>query len=238
MSALKEQLGDWFPLYERVVKANPQSFQDLTTMLKAARTSKTVYPDSREVFRAFELCQLKDVGLVIIGQDPYHNGAATGLAFGVKSGFTINPSLRVIYKEICNTYGVEALPDFDYSLESWAKQGVLLMNTTLTVVKGHPNTHEKAWKWFTSGMIAELCYEKDNIVFLLWGKYAQDRFSNIIASHNMLFNKTHVAIKSAHPAAEVYGNMKAGFLGSNCFEKANMQLAEPIDWAQQLTLTK
>jgi len=147
-------------------------YEVLKSTLKAERTSRIVYPSSPEVLRAFELTQLKDLKAVIIGQDPYHNGAATGLAFGVREGFKINPSLRVIYKELCLEHGEEELPNFDFSLESWAKQGVLLLNTPLTVVKGHPNS----------------------------------------------------------PAAEVYGSMKAGFVGSNCFMKANDYLSQPINW--------
>jgi uracil-DNA glycosylase len=230
MSKLIEQLGDWAPIYHKVIDDMGDGYKLLTSTLKAQRASRIVFPNSPEVLRAFELTQLKDLKAVIIGQDPYHNGAATGLAFGVREGFKINPSLRVIYKELCMEYGEEDLPDFNFSLESWAKQGVLLLNTTLTVVKGHPNSHENLWKGFVDGMIKEMLEEKDNVVFLLWGKYAQNRFEHLIKNSNMNSGKSHVIITAPHPAAEVYGSMKAGFIGSNCFMKANDNLSSPIDW--------
>ncbi len=99
MSKLIEQLGDWYPIFEKVTTDMGPSYQLLLSTLKAERASKTVYPSSSEVLRAFEVTQLKDLKAVIIGQDPYHNGAATGLAFSVRNGFKINPSLRVIYKK-------------------------------------------------------------------------------------------------------------------------------------------
>ncbi len=230
MSKLIEQLGDWYPIFEKVTTDMGPSYQLLLSTLKAERASKTVYPSSSEVLRAFEVTQLKDLKAVIIGQDPYHNGAATGLAFSVRNGFKINPSLRVIYKELCLEHGEEELPNFDFSLENWAKQGVLLLNTTLTVVKGHPNSHEGLWKGFVDGMMDKMISEKDNVVFLLWGKYAQNRFKSMIESANMQQGKSHVIITAPHPAAEVYGSMKAGFVGSNCFMKANDNLSNPIDW--------
>jgi len=232
MSKLIEQLGDWSSLFHEVIDEMGDSYTLLTSTLKAQRTLRTVYPSSPEVLRAFEMTQLKDLKAVIIGQDPYHNGAATGLAFGVKPGFKINPSLKVIYKELCLEYGEEEIPDFDYSLEHWAKQGVLLLNTTLTVVKGHPNSHENLWKGFVDGMIKRMTRQQDNVVFLLWGKYAQNRFKPIIDNANLLDAKSHVIITAPHPAAEVYGSMKAGFIGSNCFMKANDNLSTPIDWVK------
>lgn len=230
MSKVLEQLGDWGPVYTKVTEDLGLEYEVLKSSLKAERTSRIVYPNSPEVLRAFELTQLKDLKAVIIGQDPYHNGAATGLAFGVRSGFKTNPSLRVIYKELCLEHGEEELPNFDFSLESWAKQGVLLLNTTLTVVKGHPNSHESLWKGFVDGMMREMIKIQDNVVFLLWGKYAQNRFESLIKGTNMYDDKSHIIITAPHPAAEVYGSMKAGFIGSNCFMKANDNLSTPIDW--------
>lgn len=229
MSKLNEQLGDWYLIFEKVTKDMGASYQLLLSTLKAERASKTVYPSSSEVLRAFEVTQLKDLKAVIIGQDPYHNGAATGLAFSVRNGFKINPSLRVIYKELCMEHEEEELEGFDYTLESWAKQGVLLLNTTLTVVKGHPNSHESLWRGFVDGMVREMLKEKDNVVFLLWGKYSQSRFDAMIKESNME-GKSHVVIAAPHPAAEVYGSMKAGFLGSYCFTKVNNYLPDTIKW--------
>ena len=231
MSKVLEQLGDWAPVFEKVIDEMGDSYKLLTSTLKAERASRIVYPDSPEVLRAFQLTQLKDLKAVIIGQDPYHNGAATGLAFGVRKGFTINPSLRVIYKELCMEHEVDEIPDFDFSLESWAKQGVLLLNTTLTVVKGHPNSHENLWKGFVDGMVNQAVrFQKDNLVFLLWGKYAQTRFKTMVEVANNYDGTSHSIITCPHPAAEVYGSMKAGFIGSNCFLKANEKLDYPIDW--------
>jgi len=231
MSKVHEQLGDWLPIFNKVVDEMGDSYKLLTSTLKAERASKIVYPSSLEVLRAFELTQLKDLKVVIIGQDPYHNGAATGLAFGVRKGYSINPSLRVIYKELCMENEVDEIPDFDFSLESWAKQGVLLLNTTLTVIKGHPNSHENLWKGFVDGMINTVVHDyKDNLVFLLWGKYAQTRFKGMIEHANNTKGTMHVIITSPHPAAEVYGSMKAGFIKGNCFIKANNILNSPIDW--------
>jgi len=231
MSKVLEQLGDWAPVYTQVTEELGLEYEVLKSTLKAERTSRIVYPSSPEVLRAFELTQLKDLKAVIIGQDPYHNGAATGLAFGVREGFKINPSLRVIYKELCLEHGEEELPNFDFSLESWAKQGVLLLNTTLTVVKGHPNSHENLWKGFVDAMMRNMIrFHKDDVVFLLWGKYAQNRFKAMIEASNNYDGKSHVIITTAHPAAEVYGSMKAGFVGSNCFMKANDNLSTPINW--------
>lgn len=230
MSKVLEQLGDWAPVYTQATEELGLEYEVLKSTLKAERASRIVYPSSPEVLRAFEMTQLKDLKAVIIGQDPYHNGAATGLAFGVRPGFKINPSLRVIYKELCLEYGEEELPNFDFSLEHWAKQGVLLLNTTLTVVKGHPNSHESLWRGFVDKMVTKMVREKDNVVFLLWGKYAQNRFEALVKGTNMYDGKSHVVITAPHPAAEVYGSMKAGFVGSNCFMKANDNLSTPIDW--------
>jgi uracil-DNA glycosylase len=127
-------------------------------------------------------------------------------------------------------HGEEELPNFDFSLEHWAKQGVLLLNTTLTVVKGHPNSHESLWRGFVDKMVTKMVLEKDNVVFLLWGKYAQNRFKALVEGTNMYHGKSHIVITAPHPAAEVYGSMKAGFVGSNCFMKANDNLSSPIDW--------
>lgn len=232
MTQIEATLGDWYPLYEQTIETYSEDFNKLKHTLKIHRQAHTVYPEPVDVFNAFSKCQFKDTKVVIIGQDPYHNGAATGLAFGVKPGFTINPSLRIIYKEVCRSHDLEEIPNFDFTLNSWATQGVLLLNTSLTVIKGHPNTHEPYWRFFTKSMIELLVKEKDGVVFLLWGKFAQQAFEPIILKAREL-NKDHKIIKAAHPAAEVYGSMKAGFLESNCFIKCNNfldQFTTPINF--------
>lgn len=232
MSKMLEQFGDWVSIRQTVVDSNPQEYKQLTDFVKTQRSEATVYPASPEVYRAFELCQLKDLRVVIIGQDPYHNGAATGLAFGVKSGSKINPSLRVIREEIYNSHGMDSKDksiEFDYTLEHLAKQGVLLLNTTLTVTKGKPNSHEQYWGWFTKGMVKEICKQLDGVIFLLWGKFAQQAFGDIIKEANMMHDKQHIMFKASHPAAEVYGG-NAKFIGCNHFIKVNEIVATPIDW--------
>jgi uracil-DNA glycosylase len=234
MNQLESIFGDWFPLYEQTTRECSEDFAKLKHVLKIHRQAHKVYPEPADVFNAFSKCQLKDTKVVIIGQDPYHNGAATGLAFGVKPGFPVNPSLRIIYKEVCQSHDLEEIPDFDFTLDSWAKQGVLLLNTSLTVIKGHPNTHEPYWNFFTRYMIELLACDsnKDGLVFMLWGSYAQKHFEPL-AKGALICGKDHKIIKAAHPAAEVYGNMKAGFLGSNCFIKCNNfldQFTTPINF--------
>lgn len=239
MSELIKTLGDWYPFYEKTIQKFPKDFDLLKRTLSAARTSRTVYPDGPEVFKAFELCQYADLKVVIIGQDPYHNGAATGLAFGVKEGFNINPSLRVIHNEVIQSHDLQddfnnpEPVEFDYTLTSWAKQGVLLLNNTLTVVKGHPNSHEPYWRFFTRDIVKQIAETKESVVFMLWGKFAVETFEPIVKEAIEVHNKYHKIIKAAHPAAEVYGSMKAGFTGSNCFIKCNQFLdnfTTPITW--------
>jgi uracil-DNA glycosylase len=233
--ALIDQLGDWAPVYAKVVAENQEQFNRLTSVVKAARTSTTVYPDSGEVLRAFKLTQLKNVKIVIIGQDPYHNGAATGLAFGVRQGFKINPSLQIIYRELLRSHSLESFENFDYSLEHWARQGVLLLNTTLTVEKGRPNIHQSHWEWFTKAMIKELTVRRSGLIFMLWGKYAKEAFLPIIKEANELEAANHITLLAGHPAAEVYNPGSKLFYGTNCFVKANEilstdPLATQIDW--------
>jgi uracil-DNA glycosylase len=233
MSKLLEQIGDWGPIHTKLVEDHPGLYGQLKDFIKFHRTNYTVYPASPEVYKAFELCQMKDLRVVIIGQDPYHNGAATGLAFGVKEGMKINPSLRVIQREICRSHGIDEsdakTTEFDYSLSHLAKQGVLLLNTTLTVTKGKPNSHEQIWGWYTKGIVREICNELDGVIFLLWGKFAQHAFGGIIKEVNSFHDKSHIIFAASHPAAEVYGG-NARFIGCNHFIKVNEIIAEPIDW--------
>lgn len=231
MSKLLEQIGDWGPVHEALVANYPDEYNHLITFVKAQRAEATVYPASPEVYRAFELCQLKNLRVVIIGQDPYHNGAATGLAFGVKAGSKINPSLRIIREEIFNSHGMDSkdTTKFDFTLEHLAKQGVLLLNNTLTVTKGRPNSHEGYWSFYTKGIVKEICTRLDGVIFLLWGKFAQQAFGDIIKEANMMHDKQHIIFKASHPAAEVYGG-SARFIGCNHFIKVNEIVGTPINW--------
>ena len=233
MSKLLEQLGDWGPIHQSIVDNHPGLYRQLVDFVQFHRTNYTVYPSAPEVFKAFELCQMKDLRVVIIGQDPYHNGAATGLCFGVKEGMKINPSLRVIQKEICRSHGIDEsdakTTEFDYSLSHLAKQGALLLNTTLTVTKGKPNSHEQVWGWYTKEMVRAICQNLDGVIFLLWGKFAQHAFGGIVKEVNNSHDKSHIIFAASHPAAEVYGG-NARFIGCNHFIKVNEVIAEPIDW--------
>lgn len=185
-----------------------------------------VFPPHEWIFNAFRLTPFDLVKVVIIGQDPYHNpGQAEGLSFSVPKGIPIPPSLQNIYKEIQADLGLK-IPNHG-SLIDWAIQGVLLLNTTLTVRKNEPKSHYgQGWEMFTDRVVELLCERKDPIVFLLWGKSALDKFQHISsrASHHLALIAPHPSPFSAH----------TGFLGCKHFSKANEFLKqvgkEPIDW--------
>jgi uracil-DNA glycosylase len=244
MSQLEKTLGDWYPLYTHTTETFPKEFDLLKRVLATSRATKTVYPDGTDVFKAFELCQLADLKVVIIGQDPYHNGAANGLAFGVNPSFNVNPSLRVIHNEVFTSHNLEdeinpEEKEFDFTLTNWASQGVLLLNNTLTVVKGNPNTHEPYWRFFTQDIVKQIAETKESVVFMLWGKFAVQAFEPIVKQAIEEHGKFHKIIKAPHPAAEVYGSMKAGFTGSNCFVKCNQFLdtfTTPIKWIGKIPI--
>jgi uracil-DNA glycosylase len=186
--------------------------------------SKTVYPDKYDIFNALHYTDYRDVKVVILGQDPYHGpNQAHGLSFSVKPGVEIPPSLMNIYRELqddLNCY----IPDNGY-LKKWAEQGVLLMNTVLTVVAGQANSHKnRGWENFTDRVIYYLNERQDPIVFILWGSHAQSKVALINNSH-------HYIIKSPHPSPL---SASRGFFKSKPFSKANAILTSigktPIDW--------
>ena len=184
----------------------------------------TIYPDMYDIFNALHYTPYKDVKVVILGQDPYHGeGQAHGLSFSVKPGVRIPPSLLNIYKELKDDLGYD-IPSNGY-LEKWAKQGVLLLNTTLTVRKSQADSHRKiGWKYFTDRIIQVLNEREKPIVFLLWGNHARD-YKNFIS------NEWHYIIESPHPSPF---SANRGFFGSRPFSKANKFLKEnnmeAIDW--------
>lgn len=199
-------------------------FQDLTAFVKEEYKNHTVYPPGRLIFNAFDHCSFDEVKVVIIGQDPYHNpGQANGLAFSVADGVRIPPSLQNIFKEVRDELG-KPMPDSG-NLERWADQGVLLLNATLTVRANQPGSHQKkGWETFTDAVIKTISDEKEHIVFMLWGAYAQKKGS--------IINETkHLALKSAHPSPFAANR---GFFGNNHFIKANDYLKskgkQPIEW--------
>jgi uracil-DNA glycosylase len=200
-------------------------FGKLTEFVKSEYQTATIYPPAKFIFRAFELTPFDRVKVVIIGQDPYHGrGQANGLCFAVNKGVRLPPSVQNIYKEITTDLGhPPAHPDGD--LEEWAKQGVLLLNATLTVSEKNPGSHQKrGWEEFTDAVIKKLSEEKDHLVFILWGAYAQKKGA-------VIDDQKHLVIKSAHPSPFSAYN---GFFGSQPFSKCNNYLLlngeEPINW--------
>ncbi|MFA5713630.1 MAG: uracil-DNA glycosylase [Bacteroidales bacterium] len=182
-----------------------------------------IYPPGSDIFKAFWLTPLNRVRVVLIGQDPYHRyGQAHGLAFSVPDGVRLPPSLKNIYRELHDDLGVA--PSLSGNLERWAKQGVLLLNATLTVRAGEPASHSKiGWQHFTDSVISTLSQEKEGIVFLLWGAFAK-RKSELIDS-----SKHHILV-AAHPSPLAQG----AFFGSRHFSQTNNILRsmgdKPIEW--------
>ena len=186
---------------------------------------KLIYPASIDIFAAFNLTPFNTVKVVILGQDPYHGpNQAHGLSFSVRQGSPPPPSLRNIYKEMSSDLGTPP-PDHG-NLEAWAKQGVLMLNSVLTVEQGNAGAHVgKGWERFTDAAITQLNSVRDNLVFVLWGRKAQQKGSRIDPHR-------HRIIMSAHPSPLSAYN---GFFGSKPFSKANDYLANhnisPIDWS-------
>ena len=212
------KLGDWGDILSPILTSS--QFKTLRADINKD-LSKGVYPKSEDAFRAFELCQLEDLKVVILGYCPYHNGQATGLAFGVKS-LPIPPSLEIIRRELQAQFDY-APEEFDNSLEHWAKQGVLLLNTTLSTIKDSPASHIHLWSWFTPMVLTAMCNVKKDLIFVLWG--ATQKYSAYL--HN-----TPYIFKAASPAAEYASGGKAGFFGNGHFLKINEILEKPIDWFQ------
>ena len=186
--------------------------------------TKTVYPARSNVFEALKLTPYDNVKVVILGQDPYHGeGEAHGLSFSVCPGIKIPPSLQNIYKELNSELGCY-IPNNGY-LTKWAKQGVLLLNSVLTVVKDTPASHKGiGWETFTDRIIEEIDKKDSPVVFMLWGNFARSK-------KVLLKNPKHLVLESAHPSPFSARN---GFFGNNHFKKANEYLKEngldPIDW--------
>ena len=183
----------------------------------------TIYPTSKDIFKAFRITSPKQVRVVIVGQDPYHgNGQANGLCFSVKKGTKIPPSLRNIFKELEDDIQCEIPIHGD--LSRWAKKGVFLLNTILTVEESKPSSHQRiGWEIFTDKVIQIISQNQDKVVFILWGNYARKK-------KKLIDNNKHLIIESPHPAAEIYTGGKAGFFGSKPFSKANQYLLKPLDW--------
>lgn len=198
-------------------------WSQLTEFVRSQYQKGKVYPPAPNIFRAFDLCPFDKVKVVIIGQDPYHGAnQANGLSFAVNDGVSLPPSLQNIFKEIHNDLGITPMPSGD--LSRWAKQGVLMLNAVLTVAAGSPASHkEKGWETFTSAAIKALNDNRENIVYLLWGKYAQVKGEIIDRDKNLVLTSAHPSPYSA-----------SMFFGNHHFSKANEYLKthniELIDW--------
>jgi uracil-DNA glycosylase len=199
-------------------------FQKLTEFVREEYCKGTVYPPGSLIFNAFNLCPFEKVKAVIIGQDPYHGpGQAHGLCFSVREGVDFPPSLVNIFKEIGADTGIQR--PSNGNLERWAAQGVLLLNATLTVRAHQAGSHQKkGWEEFTDNAINILNREKQNLVFFLWGAYAQKKGESIDRSK-------HLILESVHPSPL---SASRGFFGNNHFSKCNAYLkehgSEPINW--------
>lgn len=203
-------------------------FLDLMNFIKEERLTKNVFPPQDLVFTAFNETPFNQVKVVIVGQDPYHGlGQAHGLSFSVQEGIKPPPSLKNIFKEMADDVGIE-IPKHG-SLLSLAKQGVLLLNSTLTVREKEPQSHYgMGWERFTNHVITKLISRKDPLVFMLWGKAAQEKCANFLSDEEA---KKHLVLKAAHPSPYSAYN---GFFGCKHFSKANAFLEEnkkaPINW--------
>lgn len=199
-------------------------FGKLREFVEEAYAAGDAYPPRSDVFKAFERCAFEDVRVVILGQDPYHGpGQANGLAFSVREGVRPPPSLVNIFKEIESDLG-KPRPAHG-ALERWADQGVLLLNATLTVQANRAGSHQKkGWEQFTTAAIRALCEKRAELVYILWGAYAQKKADLIDAAANLVLKSAHPSPLSAH----------RGFFGSAPFSKANAYLESvgkrPIDW--------
>ncbi|MDD2203523.1 MAG: uracil-DNA glycosylase [Bacilli bacterium] len=213
--------NDWDSILNN--EYSKEYFQELISFIKSEYTNKTIFPPQNDIFAALNLTLYKDVKVVILGQDPYHGeGEAHGLAFSVKEGIKLPPSLINIFKELDRDLHIKRTKG---TLDDWAKQGVLLLNTVLTVEKDKPNSHKRrGWENFTNVIIKKLNERDDSIVFILWGNHAKEK-------EKLITNNQHLVLESSHPSPF---SCRQGFEGSKPFSKTNAFLVKnhkkPIKW--------
>lgn len=211
----KALLGDIF---------DSDRFRATADFVRAEYAAGTVYPPASQIFAAFDSCPVNEVKVVILGQDPYHGpGQANGLCFSVNPGVRFPPSLLNIFKEVSSDTGAPIPSDGD--LTRWARQGVLLLNATLTVAADRAGSHQNhGWEEFTDEVIRRLSAARDNIVFILWGSYAIRKSALIDPSRHLILTSPHPSPLSAH----------RGFFGNHHFSRANAYLTShnlsPIQW--------
>ena len=216
-SSWREKLRDSF---------QSESFIRLKKFLKSEKATQIIYPDGNKIFSAFNLCLFDRVKIVIIGQDPYHGPKqANGLCFSVSDGIKPPPSLQNIFKELKDDLDLE-IP-LSGNLEHWAEQGVLMLNATLTVRAKQAGSHQKkGWEEFTDNVIRTLSEEKENLIFLLWGRFAQNKAQ-------IIDNEKHYILTAAHPSPF---SAHSGFFGCKHFSKTNEILKKlnqkPIKWGK------
>ncbi|WP_261664959.1 uracil-DNA glycosylase [Deinococcus sp. Marseille-Q6407] len=213
---------DWGEVLHDAVR-RPE-FRRLLEFVERERQSHTVYPPREDVFTALQLTPYRDAKVLILGQDPYHGaGQAQGLAFSVRRGVRVPPSLRNIYRELQEDVGVK--PPKHGNLAAWAERGVLLLNAVLTVREGEPNSHAgQGWEDFTDAVIRALNDKEERVVFVLWGAYARKKKKLVTAPQ-------HVVIESGHPSPLSVRH----FAGTRPFSAVNRALEEagetPVDWS-------
>jgi Uracil-DNA glycosylase (EC 3.2.2.-) len=216
-------IADWSPQLDFIFKQD--YYQQLLEFLEyESAHNKTIYPLKDQIFNAFDLSSFENTKVIILGQDPYHNeGQAHGLSFSVPEGVSIPPSLRNIYQELLSD--LDITPSQSGNLTHWASQGVLLLNSVLTVEKNSPGSHAKSgWVDFTDTVIDILNEKKQNLVFLLWGAHAQKKAELIDQNKHLVLTAAHPSPFSAHK----------GFFGCKHFSQTNdylkMHNQQPIDW--------
>lgn len=214
--------NEWYPWLKE--EWDQPYFRQLSAFLKVQYANKEIYPPRTQVFSAFEVCDLPDIRVVILGQDPYHEPhQAHGMCFSVNPGIEIPPSLQNIYAELktdCGCY----IPNNGYLL-SWAKQGVFLLNTVMTVERGRANSHQgRGWETFTDHVIQKINEKEDPVAFLLWGRNARSKIP-------MIDESKHLVLEAAHPSPL---SAYRGFFGCRHFSRANAFLKsngkEPVNW--------
>ena len=220
---VKKMIGNSWDEKLKVVWDSP-GFAKFWNIIEEEYATKTVYPLKENIFECLKITPYENVKVVIVGQDPYHGeGEAHGLSFSVQKGIKLPPSLQNIYKEIYDDLGIEEPNSGD--LTAWAKEGVLLLNSSLTVIKDEPNSHQKiGWSRLTDYIIKLLNEKEEPVVFILWGNFAKSK-------KEFITNSKHLVLTSAHPSPF---SARYGFFGSHPFSKTNQFLEkngiEPINW--------
>lgn len=215
--------GGWYDIMEPLFES--PAFSSLVEFVKSEYQSQICYPKGKDIFRAFDTTAFNELKVVVLGQDPYPNpNQAHGLCFSVPDGVIHPPSLVNIFKELESDLGMIYPKSGD--LTKWAQQGVLLLNTTLTVRRGQPQSHQnQGWEWFTDSVIEIISDKKQHVVFLLWGAYAKAKYSLINESK-------HLILRSGHPSP--LSANKGYWFGNKHFSKTNEYLQSkglnPIDW--------